>query len=414
MPRASEYSNPQFPCEDLEGRQCPHLDQEEDKISLLPGTSREHQIFVAATRRWNGTTWLLLAILSVSVLLLFKDISVYAFATGKTSQQAPRVSPQGNVAEVETVSAGNDLLHRLGWVGTLEYFRQKLIVVSDQMEKENKQAKKQRTLSQVMDISPLYDLIDLALDAIGVRGVFFELFENVDGWYIEEDENCIQGKGQHGTGCGPQDSWWLWHYTGAIAAEKFLTDGSLRLDGVSEDRLESATAVVKEIHHMQELRYTGEMSFHGEHGFIWHYLTVVEPDLTAYPVEMADAFCGGYLINNVRSEAAHKNIGSECYHGFGHGLFSVLAVQQIDGQDKYTARRQFRPQGGFQLNDESMCKVFEICETSPHDMARSYCYGGIKHSTQLLNKKWTYKPVRDAFFEAHRKLCAPHVIWPDK
>jgi hypothetical protein len=293
------------------------------------------------------------------------------------------------------------LLDELGWLGAIESLRQDLVAISVEMEQYEKA--QVAAESEFIDITPLCDLIDYALDAVGVRGVYFELFNDLK-WYIRKDKNCDS----HGVGCGIHDIWWLQHYVGATTAEKLLRDGSLLLDGITGERVNDAASFMREIHLKQQLRYTAKMSFHAQHAFIWHYLTATMPDLDAYPIELANDFCGNYTLNNIRAKSAHKLIGSECYHGFGHGVFMALAVRQIDGWSDFTARRQFRPNAAFVPSDKLVCEGFRICRTAPTETEQPllYCHGGIKHSFRLHNSKWLHNGEElDVLFAKQKQHC---------
>jgi hypothetical protein len=123
---------------------------------------------------------------------------------------------------------------------------------------------------------------------------------------------------------------------------------------------------------------------------------------------LANDFCGDYTFNNVRAKSAHKLIGSECYHGFGHGIFMALAVRQTDGWDDFTARRQFRPNAAFVPSDETVCAGFKICRTAPTETEQPmhFCHGGIRHSFRLHNSKWLHNGEElDVLFEKQKAHC---------
>lgn len=294
-----------------------------------------------------------------------------------------------------------NMLDELGWLGTIESLRQDLVAMSADMKQYEKAQVAAK--SEFIDITPLCDLIDHALDVVGVHGVFFELFNGLK-WYIRKDKHCDS----HGVGCGIHDIWWLQHYVGATTAEKLLRDGSLLLDGITGERIHDAAGFMREIHLKQQLLSNGKMSFHAQHAFIWHYLTATQPDLDAYPLELANEFCGDYTLNNVKVRSAHKKIGNECYHGFGHGIFMALATRQIDGWENFTARRQFRPNAAFVPTHETVCAGFRVCRTAPTETEAPlhFCHGGIRHSYRLLNSKWLRNGEElDALFDAQKANC---------
>ena len=247
-----------------------------------------------------------------------------------------------------------------------------------------------------------------------VRGLFwkdflgislcFELFLGIDR-YIEWDDNCDEDIG-HGVGCGAQDPWWLQHYVGIVTADLLVQNGQVLLDGTTGERIYDGVSFMKELHRLQEFTFTGQMSFHAEHGFMLHYIAATMPDVTTYPVELINSFCGDYLINNIRSKAAHKNIGSECYHGFGHAVFAVVSSRQL-GHSKINARMQFRPNGGFALTNKAICEAYKLCEDAPANswIPQKFCFGGFQHSAQLLNENINDPDKRDAYFDEHKKRC---------
>jgi hypothetical protein len=383
--------NPQTPEQNLHLSFVNAVDDDEnnDRISLIQ--SHDGNFKAPCTPNKSSPSskrWILvvLLMLMVGVVMIFVALGLLHALQDLNATRATRSVH------------GNSPISKLGWLNTIEELRLKLAAVSADMKNNN-------TESQVVDITPLCDLIDYALETVGVRGVYFELFEGLE-YYIPEDENCIYHIG-HGVGCGWHDIWWLKHYFGAYTAEKLLQDGYLLLDRTTGEKLDNAVSFMHELHKMQERPYTGDMSFHAEHGFIYHYLTATQPDLKSYPLELADQFCGDYLIKNKRSHSASKNIGSECYHGFGHAVFTVVATRQLGEFDHFTARRQFRPNGGFVLSDEAICQGFEICKDAPDIkwVPLKYCHGGFKHSQQLFSKEFNEQEARDEFFDAHQKRC---------
>lgn len=211
--------------------------------------------------------------------------------------------------------------------------------------------------SQSIDISPFYDLVDDALDRFGVRGVYMDLFESHK--FIKALEKVAK-KGNtrkfnvsvsHDDGSGqpimeyssiPNDrtfyhmkticsgcKWWLDHYVGAITADKLLQEGSLLLDEVTMDRVYDAPSFMKEIQRIERLDDSDIMVFHAQHGFTWQYLARKKPMLDSYPLEEAEAFCGDLLYTSEYVNHVSNDMARECRHGFGHGVYYVIARQQM-------------------------------------------------------------------------------------
>lgn len=391
-----DSSERRFDCKDVTDKDDTDNYNDDSVIALLPNSQRSNETPSSASdaatpKRLRLALVVLLA--GVGAIWLVSAAGSLTHVLPTSSNSRARSSP---VAQ-ETI------LNELGWLGTMDNLRHELVAADHNLKKHFKE---QTALKAThVNVTEFCDLIDYALDVVGVRGVFFELFNNAKN-FIPKDKKCVK-KG-HGVGCGIEDIWWLQHYVGATTAEKLLRDGSLLLDPITGERINNAKAFMTELHHMQEQLYTAKMSFHAQHAFIWHYLTATMPDLDAYPIELANDFCGDYTYNNKKAKSAHKLIGSECYHGFGHGVFMVLAIRQTKGWDNFTARKQFRPGGEFVPTHETVCAGFEICRSAPTDTDAPlhFCHGGIRHSYRLLNKKWINNAEElDALFEAQRKMC---------
>ena len=211
--------------------------------------------------------------------------------------------------------------------------------------------------SQFIDISPFYDLVDDALDRFGIRGVYMNLFEShkfVEALAevaktrkmrkfdvsVSRDDGSAQPIMEYSgipndrkfyhvkticSGC----KWWLDHYVGAITADKLLQEGSLLLDEVTMDRVYDAPSFMKEIQRIERLDDSDIMVFHAQHGFTWQYLARKKPLLDSYPLEEAEAFCGDLLYTREYINHVSNDMARECRHGFGHGVFYVLARQQM-------------------------------------------------------------------------------------
>lgn len=278
------------------------------------------------------------------------------------------------------------VIQEVGWVSAVERFRVEFVSLLVSL-KEAEDSSSSPIDSQHVDISRVYDQIEYALDIFGVRSVYTEVFDQIESYYPSKwhkEGECDN----HGMDCYWQDTWWLWHYVGAITAEKLIRDGSLVLDGITGELLHDGVSVVREIHRIQEQPYVPPMSFHAEHGFIWQYLAMTAPNITSYPTELSEEFCGEYTNKRHVAQPAGKSIGYECYHGFGHAVYSVIAMRQNgDSSSSYDARTQLRPHGGFALTDKSFCEAYEICESAPTETIhpKKACQGGIRHSYKLFS-----------------------------
>jgi hypothetical protein len=276
--------------------------------------------------------------------------------------------------------------HSLAFSPSMEQLRRYIAAVS--LEIMQNDTVEEATKSQFIDIGPFVDLVELAIDNVGVRGVYTELFEanqfaaaikpialsqGLEDFDVRVSNNAGQhpmvfyrgipsdrdfpGKDTLCTGC----IWWLSHWAGAITADKLLRDGSLRLDNISEERANDAASMMKEIQRAERLENPGMMPVHSQHGFTWHYLAVTRPSLDEYPLDLAKDFCGDLLWKDEWVEALANDIERECRHGFGHAMFHVLAKRQLGGPEDFSVRRQFRPAGGFVLSEEFVCEGYTIC-----------------------------------------------------
>jgi len=276
--------------------------------------------------------------------------------------------------------------------------------------------------SHFVDISPFVDLVDVALDTVGIRGVYIELFESRS--FAETVTAAAKAKGLHDfyvevdhkpdkqpsftyfgvpnnrefpvdaslcTGC----LWWLRHWVGAITADKLLRDGSLRLDNTSSEiRLYDAESVMKELQRIglprastkesQKLHHPDILPIHAMHGFAWHYVTMTRPDMDAYPLDIAQNLCGDFLWEDGYVADLSTGVGNDCRHAFGHALFYVLAMRETGGPDNFSVRKQFRPAGGFVLSDDSMCEGYRICKGAPDENTYKECKGGMRHSYRIV------------------------------
>jgi hypothetical protein len=126
---------------------------------------------------------------------------------------------------------------------------------------------------------------------------------------------------------------WFYHYTGAIIADKFLRDGKGKIlwDGVTGRYIDNFKDLIFEIQRFQQLPRVNQASFHVEHAILWHFVASVMPDVTEYPSDIANSFChwdGRVRVKRIKGRGVGKGITHECYHGFGHAVFYVVAKRQ--------------------------------------------------------------------------------------
>ncbi len=266
-----------------------------------------------------------------------------------------------------------------------------------------------------LDIHPLVDLVDEALDTIGVRGVYEQVFGTYQLVVAYNDAARETGfsnsfkaslrKGDQGLSekyVGMRNvemgsAWWLRHWLGAITADKLLRDGSLRLDDKTEDRLHDAPAFMKELQRMMRVKHPDILPFHAQHAFDWHLVSTTRPDMDKYPMDLAEAFCGDLLENDEYVEHVNNDIGRECRHGFGHAVYYVLARRQLGHQP---VNLQFRTASGFTLSDENICTAYKICDKAPtNDKTKQQCRGGFRHSWWMVElgnftKEWEEEAER--------------------
>jgi len=338
-------------------------------------------------------------------------------------------------------NSSSNMLQELGWMQTVMEFRTKFTNVAWDMDellhKKQTQQEFQRQVQQfhnyTFDISPLYDVVQQALEVLGVRGVLFDVLNDEYDHYLYYTEKrpkfpCLVS---HGVGkeCGPDESWWFYHYTGAIIADYFLNDlrqhndndkktpRGILWDGSTGTRFTDMADLLHAIQRLQGSRYVNSASFHSQHAIIWQYVAETLPTLSRYPSELADKFCG--MVHGGFARTVGKGVNHECYHGFGHAMFYVVAkrqmkrdmmmAQQQQQQQKQakqldfptetpstSARIQVRPNSGFELDKPAMCQVFQLCKdaqrSSDDDESRypfskgiRVCLEGVVHSVRLFS-----------------------------
>lgn len=126
---------------------------------------------------------------------------------------------------------------------------------------------------------------------------------------------------------------WFYHYTGAIITDKFLRDGTGKLlwDGVTGQTIDNFEDLIQEIQRFQQLPRVNEASFHVEHAILWHFLASVMPNVTEYPSDVANTLCrwdSHVREHGIKGRGVGKGLTHECYHGFGHAAFYVVAKRQ--------------------------------------------------------------------------------------
>jgi hypothetical protein len=150
------------------------------------------------------------------------------------------------------------------------------------------------------------------------------------------------------------------------------------------------------------------------------------PTLLEYPKQLADGFCWYTNANRAKGISARtvgKGIDHECYHGFGHAMFYIVAKRQLRQQmnglevlptttPQINARLQVLPNSGFELSPESMCQVYNLCKGAkrleddyesskyPYSKGVRVCLEGVVHSVRLFsdtrhNKKQAIQYVNE-------------------
>ena len=284
--------------------------------------------------------------------------------------------------------------------------------------------------SPFIDIGPFVDFTDRALDLIGLRGVYLKLFDTIKYASTINQiaaENNIANLHVHlsinrsdhpaaGIDILPSDrSWhskknvagsvfWLQHWVGVVTADKFIRDGSLLLKRGQNQRLYDIPSYFKEIQRMQRLNIQ-LIPFEAQHGFLWHYVSMVRPDMNTYPTDLAAAFCGDLLSAEPEEYVSvdSQGVGQECRHGFGHAVFYVLAMRKTGGRSIYYVRKQFRAETGFSLSKESVCEAYRMCAEAPI-LASHDCINGFWHSSYMLDIGWFSDELQTAYSKT-RERC---------
>ncbi|KAG7374625.1 hypothetical protein IV203_013720 [Nitzschia inconspicua] len=359
-------------------------------------------------QRWISS----LCILGVVVILTVANGSTSSIVSSDRSV----LSSQIRSDEYNTIHHMPTRLAELGWMDTVEYYRNAVVEASQLLEMQNEANEKAIAKSKgklwneltdyekyTVDISPLYDVVVEAVDTIGVKGLVFDVFTpELNEWYdLEEDDACM-GSENHGYNCAHYGMWWFYHYVGSILGEKLVQDGRLLWDPMTGEESTDFFDLQDKIHEREELPFAWEMSFHVQHGLLWYYALHYMPDMMEFPTQLVHDFCGRWVHDSTVLENG-KQIGFSCVHGFGHMVFNVVANRQIDPLREHplNARRQVKPNSGFELNHESLCQIQKICaaakeqgEAWEHDAEANKaeyvtnvgnrCEGGAIHSMKLM------------------------------
>ena len=287
---------------------------------------------------------------------------------------------------------------------------------SDTQEEANK--------TMLVDISPYVDLVEEALEEIGVRGVFGDLFLidpfaealreaassfGLTNFTVETKLHHLIPKGQpiisyHGIPNNRDiynkeancfgSHWWLVHYAGALSADKILKEKKLLLsleentndNGQVETIRHYAhtpTEVIREIQLLTHGSHPDISQIHSEHAFIWQYMALTSPPdkPVEFPVALIEEWCGLEYGNPI--EGLSANDGQECLHGFGHGLYFTLASRKEEAIKN--PRIQLRPAAGFSFSNDERFDAYDIClRDSPNEALLRNCYSGFHHSYFLL------------------------------
>jgi len=104
-----------------------------------------------------------------------------------------------------------------------------------------------------------------------------------------------------------------------------------------------------------------------------------------YPMDLLREWCVDYVDAGIWSYNLDTDLGRECRHAFGHGIFYAVAKASLD-KEHQSARVQFRPHM-YDTSKELQDKMFKICNDAPlNKLTMTECRGGIQHSIDLLQK----------------------------
>ena len=285
-----------------------------------------------------------------------------------------------------------------------------------------------------VDITPLVALIETALDTLGVRTVLTSFIEmhsfagalsqelELRGMSNEFNLQVIDKTNSNGpqpfldykdrnnncNGC----LWWHWHYVGAVIGDKLLRDRFLLISKDSNETIIDALSFVKELRNIQRSENPDNIVFHVQHGFLWTYVITTMPDLDEYPIELAHHLCGDLISKDepVETRTIRKNdVGRDCRHSFGHALFYVMATKDLNetkGISNLPVTTQFRPDGGFQLRESTICRAYEMCsEGAINQKLYGECVGAFRHSQGVISAPITGSETPIELRRSEKKAC---------
>jgi hypothetical protein len=378
---------------------------------------RSGQTYHFATRnRQHSILQCLLFLVTAVFLIIINDPHGVIRSSYDRSTTAITVLPPRDTISNSSSSfprRPNSLLHKLGWLDTITYFQKEIAVVANQMYRENLHPHLNQT--GVINIAPLQTVISQALDEVGVRGLYFQVFSHDNThlvfYYNFNATRKYCSKQMHGVTCQSHQPWWFYHFVGAITADKLLKEDRLLWDGSSGDKkyVEDMADLLHQIHLVQNSTWVGDFSFHAQHALEWQYVADTMPDILEYPVDLAQRFCGDFQHDNrkIIGQTMEKRIGYECYHGMGHAMFYLAMLRQVSRmtteasiqqfglpqQDIIMPQNQFRPNSGLELTQRSICEIKKLCADAPGAEealpGKVTCWGGVIHSIRL----YTNRPI---------------------
>ncbi|KAG7337484.1 hypothetical protein IV203_030598 [Nitzschia inconspicua] len=384
-------------------------------------------------------------------------------------QLLKKEQPHHHRSSTQHLSSISSKLQQRGWMQTIIDYRLELAKIANEMETLDESKTRQEEYkyqvrhyqNYTFDISPIYNVLRSAIDTVGVRGVIFDILNDEYDYFLyyphSPQYDCFKSHGV-GVDCTAFDTWWMYHFTGATIADHFLDSirngnrnnneqehdkrTGILWDGITNQRFTSMEGLIREIQKYQRLPYVNSASFHAQHAIIWQYLAQAYPDIQEYPSQLADTLCRSNADSGPRyARTVGKGIDHECYHGFGHAVFYVVAKRQMKLQQQQkrmivndptvpsknfpfptttpsiSARLQVRPSSGFELTKEAMCQVYALCKGAirsyddkdkedeyPYSKGVRVCLEGVVHSVRLFsdtrhNKKETVAYVME---EMHR------------
>lgn len=283
--------------------------------------------------------------------------------------------------------------------------------------------------SPTVDISPMIALMKEAITTLGIRKVHEDLltiesfggalleaakelgirgFRTVSGRPSDDGQPFIHYTGIPNnrnyvgmTGSCHGHLWWLWHYMGSVVADLLLNaEQQIFLDVNQESILMSPLEYLEELRRLQRSDYPDPGQFHAQHGFVWHYLALKQPNLGWYPIELLNEFCRDLVWKDEFVKDQNNDIARECRHSFGHAFYYILAKAEHP-ELNISLTNTLRPASNFTLSDDIICKVERICISAPNIRTRNECRGGFRHSYKLYSA-YT-EGMEEALVERHAK-----------